>query len=203
MIKEVVLDIDKNSWKGENLCDMKSLCREDFQYVFYLLNAYDDSSLITRLNDDISEIVLAMNSKKEIKTTSFTEQSDSQKSSIIRTLDGHTVMSEGERRIDDILYTNMIVHCYGKDVIEIGYGERTLTSDWFIPIIGNKGIYIEYWGMNTGDYTKNKDEKRKIYKDNNIPLIEIEKDDIKDIPGLTTRILREYKQLKEEIKKNI
>ena len=166
-------------------------------------DSYDDSSLITRLNDDISEIVLAMNSKKEIKTTSFTEQSDSQKSSIIRTLDGHNVMSEGERRIDDILYTNMIVHCYGKDVIEIGYGERTLTSDWFIPIIGNKGIYIEYWGMNTGDYTKNKDEKRKIYKDNNIPLIEIEKDDIKDIPGLTTRILREYKQLKEEIKKNI
>lgn len=166
-------------------------------------DSYNDSSLIMRLNDDLIDIMTTINKKKEIKTTAFTEESDSQKSSIMRTLDGHIVKSQGERIIDDILYTNMIVHCYEKDVIEINSSERTVKSDWFIPVTGNKGIYIEYWGMNTGGYLKNKDEKRKLYLDNDIPLIEIEKDDIKDVTGLTTRILREKKKLIEEIKKNM
>ena len=166
-------------------------------------DSYDDSSLITRLNDDLVDTIEAINRKKEIKTTAYTEESDSQKSSIMRTLDGHIVKSQGERIIDDILYNNMIVHCYEKDVIEISSSERTVKSDWFIPVIGNKGIYIEYWGMNTGGYLKNKDEKRKLYLENNIPLIEIEKDDIKDVTGLTNRILREKKKLVDELKKNL
>lgn len=41
-----VLKIDKNSWKGDNKCDMKSLEREDLQYIFYLLNCEKNSSLI-------------------------------------------------------------------------------------------------------------------------------------------------------------
>lgn len=81
--------------------------------------------------------------------------------------------------------------------------ERTIKSDWFIPVLANKGIYVEYWGMNTKDYLKNKEEKRKMYKEYNIPLIEIEKDDVKDVSGLTTRIIREYTSLKEKIKNNI
>ena len=164
-------------------------------------DSYDDSSLITRLNDDISEIITTFNSKKEVKPTSFTEQSDSQKSSIMRTLDGHIVKSQGERIIDDILYNSLLVHCYEKDVIEICSEERTVKSDWFIPIVGNKGVYIEYWGMNTGAYLKNKEEKRKMYIENEIPLIEIEKDDIKDVAGLTTRINREYNSWKKKILK--
>lgn len=57
--------------------------------------------------------------------------------------------------------------------------------------------------MNTKDYLKNKEEKRKMYKEYNIPLIEIEKDDVKEVSGLTTRIIREYNSLKEKIKNNI
>jgi len=41
-----VLAIDKNSWKGDTLCDMKSLAREDLQYIFYLLNLKENSSLM-------------------------------------------------------------------------------------------------------------------------------------------------------------
>lgn len=166
-------------------------------------DSYDDSSLITRLNDDIVEIMVAANKKKDIKPNSFTEQSDSQKSSIIRTLDGHIVKSQGESIIDDILYNSMIVHCYERDVIEIASSERTVKSDWFLPVFGNHGVYVEYWGMTTGAYQKNKVEKRKLYIENDIPLIEIEKDDIKDIPGLTARINREFRTLKEKIKQKI
>ena len=165
-------------------------------------DSYDDSSLITRINDDIQEIITTFNNKKEVKPTAFTEQSDSQKSSIMRTLDGHIVKSQGERIIDDILYNSLLVHCYEKEVIEICSEERTIKSDWFIPVLGNRGVYIEYWGMNTGSYLKNKEEKRKLYKEHNIPLIEIEKDDIKDVPGLTARINREYKTWRNKILSN-
>ncbi len=41
-----VLEIDKNSWKGQKLCDMKSLDREDLQYVFYLIKEPQNSSLM-------------------------------------------------------------------------------------------------------------------------------------------------------------
>lgn len=40
-----VLKIDYNSWKGKNNCDMKSLDREDLQYIFFLLNNPTNSSL--------------------------------------------------------------------------------------------------------------------------------------------------------------
>lgn len=165
-------------------------------------SSHDDTSLTSRVINDIDEIVKSKQ-KKEVKSTSYTEQSDSQKSAIMRTLDGHIVKSYGEVEVDDILYNNHICHCYEKEVDEISSAERCLKSDWFIPVVGNKGIYIEYWGMNTPEYLKNKEEKRKLYKENNVPLIEVEKDDVKDKTGLQTRILREYKKLKEEIKKSI
>ncbi len=178
-------------------------CKMMYALANVIIDSYDDSSLVSRINDDVYECVCAFNNKKEIKETSYTNQSDSQKSGIIRTLDGHIVKSKGEGVIDDILYNNLIPHCYEKDVIEISSKERNLKADWFIPVAGNKGIYIEYWGMTTITYLKNKDEKRKIYKDNNIHLIEVEKDDVNDVNGLNARIVREIKELKEIIKKSI
>lgn len=46
-----VLYIDRNSWKGEKNCDMKSLEREDLQYVFYLMNNLENSSLMVASKD--------------------------------------------------------------------------------------------------------------------------------------------------------
>lgn len=40
-----VLEIDINSWKGKDKCDMKSLNREDLQYIFYLIKNDKDASL--------------------------------------------------------------------------------------------------------------------------------------------------------------
>ncbi len=57
--------------------------------------------------------------------------------------------------------------------------------------------------MDSEDYKKNKEEKKKLYKEYGVPLIQIEKDDTKDVSGLTSRILREYESLKNEIKKQL
>ena len=55
--------------------------------------------------------------------------------------------------------------------------ERTVIADWFVPLDGYKGIYIEYWGMESKRYLENKKEKKELYKKYNLPLIEIEKED--------------------------
>lgn len=200
-IKDYYFNLKSANYRVVDKRNIIRNCKMMIALANVINDSYDDSSLITRLNDDISEIITAANNKKEVKPTAFTEQSDSQKSSIMRTLDGHIVKSQGERIIDDILYNSLLVHCYEKDVIEICSEERTIKSDWFIPVSGNKGVYIEYWGMNTGSYLKNKEEKRKMYIENEIPLIEIEKDDIKDVSGLTTRINREFNTWKKKIQK--
>lgn len=46
-----VLSIDKKSWKGKDKCDMKSLDREDLQYVFYLISEPSKSSLMVAFKD--------------------------------------------------------------------------------------------------------------------------------------------------------
>ncbi len=48
-----VLYIDKNCWKGQQKCDMKSLDREDLQYVFYLLQNKENSSLLVCYDNKI------------------------------------------------------------------------------------------------------------------------------------------------------
>ena len=97
--------------------------------------------------------------------------------------------------VDDILYENRIVHCYEKKV-PIDCDEQAIVCDWFIPVLnGRQGIYIEYWGMNSKDYVENKERKRLAYKQHDIPLVEIEKDDYKDKQGLTDRIIGEINKL--------
>ena len=84
-----------------------------------------------------------------------------------------------EIKIDDVLYSSEIFHCCHKPITEITSHNKT--SDWFIPIDSiNKGIYIEYWGMNTPKYIADKTEKIELYKKFNIPFIEIQKDEPKN-----------------------
>ena len=52
--------------------------------------------------------------------------------------------------------------------------------------------------MNTKEYLENKARKRKAYKDHNLPLIEIEREEYKDSLGLRTRLLRELNALAKE-----
>ena len=88
----------------------------------------------TKLNTNIKEL----DKIDEIKANN-----DNDKAKIKKTQDGHFVESELEIKVDDILYTNNIVHAYSIKVDEIY--ERTVICDWYIPVLPNKGIYIELW----------------------------------------------------------
>lgn len=48
-----VLDIDYNSWKKHDKSDMKSLDREDLQYVFYLIENDENASLLVMYDNDM------------------------------------------------------------------------------------------------------------------------------------------------------
>ena len=115
-----------------------------------------------------------------------------------RASDGHICKSEGEVIIDDILFKGNVCHAYERRVKEIpSYKDRSVIADWFIPLGGFEGIYIEYWGMNTKDYQDNKEEKLKLYEkySDEVKLIQINKNDINDRQNLEDRIFSELKKL--------
>jgi len=159
---------------------------------------YHTTSLTDRVVEDIKEIIKQKSPKIEHKVSKNAEQRDAHREETMRTMDGHYVKSKGERDIDDIFYENRIVHCYEKKV-PITSDEPAVVADWFIPVTDSRhGVYVEYWGRNDEEYLKNKARKQKQYKSHNIPLIEIEKDDVLDKHGLTDRILTELNTLAEK-----
>lgn len=114
-----------------------------------------------------------------------------------RAIDGHLCLSPQEVSIDDYLYQNEIVHAYNKPVKEIPETERAVIADWFIPISTKgkgKGVYIEYWGIDDDEnYEENKKEKLPLYEKYEVPLIQINKNDIKDTQTLETVLYRKLK----------
>lgn len=178
-----------------------------------LLNQlYDDTSLVERLHKDINKIEENLINKNNKLNTNIKESSiideikinnDKDKAKIKKTQDGHFVESEMEIKVDDILFTNNIVHAYSIKVDEIF--ERTVICDWYIPILPNKGIYIELWGIKGDEkYNKNKNEKIELYKKHNLKLIEIEYDELKDnTQRLKSSLISKIKLLKKEILNNL
>lgn len=174
-----------------------------------LLNQlYDDDSLVERLHKDISLIEENLKTKNNRLTTTIKETSkideikvnnDKDKAKIKKTQDGHFVESELEIKVDDILFTNNIVHAYSVKVDEIF--ERTVICDWYIPVLPNKGIYIELWGIKGDEkYNNNKKEKIELYKKHNLKLIEIEYDELKDnTQRLKSSLISKINILKKEI----
>ena len=158
---------------------------------------HNNSTLMNRIQDDIVKTIAS----KTIEETTPPKiiLQDEQKEEIIRTLDGHRVKSDAEKTIDDMLYQARILHSYEQRV-KMTQEERAISADWFIPVLGsNGGIYIEYWGMTTKTYLKNKEEKKALYIKYNIPLIEIEKDEVKgDSQALNDRIYQEINSLAKE-----
>jgi hypothetical protein len=197
-MKDYYFNLRSNIYRMKTFDYIKSNCNKLMAIANFVNELYRDTSLTDRAVNDIKDIIESKKPKEETKVSEEAKEKDSHKEEIRRTCDGHYVKSDPEIIIDDILYENRIVHCYEKKV-PIDSDEQTIKCDWFIPVTDNRhGIYIEYWGMNTKEYLQNKERKRKAYKDHKIPLIEIEKDDPKDKPGLTDRIISEINKLARE-----
>ncbi len=178
--------------------ETKKQCNKLVAIAMMNQNVNDDTSLMERVYKDVETLIKA---KKpiEIKNEEVKEQQkeeDQQKVRINIAADGHTVESQMEVIIDNLLYHNKILHCYGKSISEIT--EKRKKCDWFIPITGTgmgDGIYIEYWGMETEGYKETREEKEELYKKHNIPYISIEKSDPqKDSQTFEDNLLRDLKR---------
>lgn len=159
---------------------------------------HDDSSLLDRAYKDVEMLLKG----KQVPTSNSAreeerKENDESKSKVNTSQDGHTVDSDMEVRIDDILYNACILHCYGKNIEEIT--EERRKCDWFIPIVNGEGIYIEYWGMKTPKYLEERAEKEALYKKHNIPYIGIEADDPKkDTLTFRSNLIRNLTKLAED-----
>ena len=172
--------------------EVQNQCNKLIAIAIVNQNVNEDSSLFSRVHEDVEKLI---NAKNKIQKT-FIQKNDEreeQKSKINTAQDGHNVESDMEVRIDDTLYNSFILHSYGKNIAEII--EKRKKCDWFIPISNGKGIYIEYWGMDTPKYVEDRKEKEELYKKYNIPYIGIEKDDPKqDTQTFTNNLLRELRK---------
>ena len=194
-MKDYYFNLRSNIYRMKTFDYIKSNCNKLMAIANFVSELYHDTSLTDRAINDIKDIIETKKPKEEVKVSEEVMQKDSHKEELRRTCDGHYVKSDPEVVIDDILYEARIVHCYEKKV-PIDSDEKTIKCDWFIPVIDSRrGIYIEYWGMNTKDYLQNKERKRAAYREHNIPLIEVEKDDYRDRQGLADRIISEINKL--------
>lgn len=176
---------------------VKSNCNKLIAIAYQNAESNDDSSLINRIEKDVNNLIETKRPKVEpIVTPTSVIEKDEQRENIYSAIDGHRVKSQMECIIDNALWNAGILHAYEQPVIELDFIRKK--CDWLIPITGpTKGIYIEYWGMNTEKYLKDRKEKEELYKQNNIPYVGIEKDDPKDSTFIYTLIQDLKRKAKE------
>lgn len=158
---------------------------------------HNDTQLSDRVFDDVQKLIKSKESLKTRQSDDIDDQTDKVIIAVTnaeknRAIDGHICKSAGEVMIDNILYRNHVCHAYQKVVKEIdSETERTVVSDWFVPLTATKGIYIEYWGMDKKDYQDNKEEKIALYEKHNLKLIQIHKNDINSEDILENNLYRQ------------
>ncbi len=94
-----------------------------------------------------------------------------------RSEDGHFFQSKSEVLIDDWLYKHWIVHESEHKLP----GFEDLHSDFGIPTKDGVVVYIEYWGLDTDRYLRNKERKLEKYKKYSYKLIELTREDLNDL----------------------
>lgn len=182
----------------------KSNCNKLIALALINKEVFRDNSLITRVYDDISELLQKNKNKEDDKDETQTlknyNEQKNERPGQVKCVDGHWVESDLEKKVDDILYYLGKRHIYAKRVNQI-LG-RIVKCDWFIPVIDDsKGIFIELWGMDTEEYKKNQKEKIQLYKEEELPLIQIYKEDLKDTTLLKDNLERDINELEKQIKR--
>lgn len=207
-LREWYYNLKNSIFRQNNLSLKQSNCNKLIALALLCRDLHNDDSLISRVYKDIENLL-----KDEDKTSTtnviheefkVSNNFDIQKNEVsgqVKCVDGHWVENDLERDIDDMLYQLRKPHVYAKKVNEIT--SRCVKSDWFIPVLSDtKGIYIELWGMDTEDYKKNKEEKISLYKEEELPLIQIfRKDVLSDKALLRDNLESEINKLEKDLKK--
>lgn|GEM_PF-3258442 len=94
----------------------------------------------------------------------------------VMTSSGVRVRSRSERTIADFLDSRCITWRYEQKMC---LGKRNALPDFFLPRDGK--VVIEYWGMiHLPRYSRSKERKMKLYKENNIVVVSIFPSDMKN-----------------------
>lgn len=102
--------------------------------------------------------------------------------------DGHRVRSKAELLIDNWLYTRRpaIAHAYERrlPIPEEAY------ADFYVPL---GDCYIEYWGLDTAEYSERQTRKREIFRRYRFRVIELEERDLTELDDrLPVKLLRHF-----------
>ena len=202
-IRDWYYNLKNSIYRQKDFFKKQTNCNKLIALAIINRDYHGDDSLMSRVYNDINNL---LKQEKPQETTDKNEPTsyDFQKnetSGEVRCLDGHWVENDLEKEIDDMLYQLRKPHVYAKKVNEIT--SRCVKSDWFIPILSDtKGIYIEFWGMDTPDYKKNKEEKIALYQEEELPLIQIyRKDVLADKVLVRDNLESEINKLEKELKK--
>ncbi len=202
-IREWYYNLKDSIYRKKDYSKKQTNCNKLIALAIINRDFHSDDSLITRVYQDI-ENLLKQETKQKNQEKNNSLAYDYQKnesSNEVLCFDGHWVENDLEREIDDMLYRMRRCHAYGKKVNEIT--TRAVKCDWFIPILSEtKGIYIEFWGMDTPDYKKNKEEKIKLYEEEELPLIQIyRKELLADKVSIFDKLDKEIKEHEKKIMK--
>lgn len=195
-IEKAYIGHDVNGWKVTKIG--QSLGGRQFEhetsggwYVLWPENILANKSLNEVFKDPYSEnehpkqeasTPVVSNSKSE-KSSDYREKYEAKH----RTLDGHYVRSRAEVIIDNILYQYGLVHAYERKIF---MGDEEVLSDFYLP---DGKVYIEFWGLeNDQKYLERKKKKIEFYKKNEIPLIELNDDDILNLDDHLPKKLKAY-----------
>lgn len=138
--------------------------------------------------DSTTQETEAIQAVKPSNNNSFREKFEAKH----RTQDGHYVRSKAEMIIDNLLYQYGLVHAYERKLPI----EEDVYSDFYIPPGNNRPqwVYIEYWGLeNDEKYLERKKKKLELYKSNELPLIELNDEDIQNLDDVLPIKLLQYK----------
>ena len=104
--------------------------------------------------------------------------------------DKDRVRSLGEKIIDDCLSRFGVRHIY-EPQITIQGGQ--MIPDFVVYSRDGKPVYIEYWGkLNEQNYDNRRREKTMLYRENNLPLIQIIPDDLQKIKYVLEKELEKW-----------
>lgn len=200
-LKDYFYNLNSSIYRVKENSYAKGQIYKLFAIAWIVRDLHKDNQLSDIVIDYTKKIVERRKAIQEYKITEEKERADKDTIAIAnpknRASDGHICKSKGEVDIDNLLYKFKICHAYGLKVKEIpATTERTVVADWYIPLSGTQGIYIEYWGMDKQDYQDNKEEKLKLYEKykDKIKLIQIEKNDINDIQNLEYNLYQQLEQ---------
>ena len=177
----------------DGLCFMTALAKE-LSYI------HNDNFLSSRVNKDIrtaiNEFAQKQIEKPKDTKTSFNDK-DFREKWPRECDDGHYVRSLSEKAIDDWLYNHNYLHAYEKSVYMETEPEAVVLSDFYIP---EADLYLEFWGIEDNEqYEKRKEQKIKLYDDNQYKREDLYEKDVKRLNDIMPRILGKY--IKDKKKK--